>query len=109
MTQRDDLRAKLFSSKPRSKIVAFNDVEVEVRQPPVKAILEGTDNTDKRAAIVKLLISYCFVPGTNERVFEDADYDSILEMPFGNDWIALSSAIDSLIDINKEVKAQEKN
>lgn len=106
---RNDLRTRLFSIKPKTKIITVNGQEIEVRQPPVKAILDSADPENRKASIVRMIINYCYVPGTDEKVFEDADFDTILEMPFGSDWMALSTAIDDLVDVKKAVDTQTGN
>jgi len=109
MSVRDDIRAKVFSAKPRSKVVMFNGVEIEIRQPNLKSILRNMERTDRQNSVVNVLIEYAYVPGTNERVFDDTDFDGIMEMPFDNNFVEVSNAIDELTDLGKKIKEEEKN
>lgn len=102
---RDEIRAKIFATKKfkSEKLILF-DVEVEIRQPSLGDILEYQEQMDRKAGLIYLLTGYCFVPGTNEKVFEEADADGILNMPFGDDLIRLNKIIENLtgIDISGE-------
>jgi hypothetical protein len=106
---RDSVRGKIFALKTKTKVVSFNGVDIEIRQPAVKSVIAGANSDDKRAAIVRMLVDNCYVPGTEEKVFEDADYDSLMEMPFGHDWMVLSQTMDELTDISASIKEQAKN
>lgn len=108
MTQRDTLRSRIFSARAKAKIVTYNGVEIEVRQPSLKSVIEGNDGDNKQAT-VRMLIENCFVPGTEEKIFEDTDYDSLLAMPFSSEWVAMSEAITELTGLKKEVDKQAGN
>jgi len=102
-TVRDELRGKIFAHRPlKSEIVHIFGQDVEVRQPTLGQILDVKEDPDRRKAIVRLMINYCFVPGTNERVFEEADFESIISMPFGDDLRLVNEAINKLTGIRVE-------
>jgi len=102
-TVRDELRGKIFAHRPlKSEIVHIWGQDVEVRQPTLGQILNVREDPDRRKAIIRLMIDYCFVPGTNERVFEEGDFESIIAMPFGDDLKAVNQAINKLTGIQVE-------
>lgn len=107
---RDQIRSKLFGKKHlKSRVIEIFGTQVEVRQPSIGQILEMQDvQSDKQQnQMVRMLIQHCYVPGTNEKVFDDADADSILEWPF-DDWFnKFNDAITELTSI--DVKGAEKN
>lgn len=114
-TLRDSLRATIFSAKRSSQMVPIGifveGVEqqvVEVIQPKVGDMLDnmGTDNMRQR--IARMMIDSCFVPGTSEKVFEEADYDGLMELPAGGDYAALIAAITANIDPKKQEAAAKK-
>lgn len=109
MSDRNTLRSKIFSVQPKTKVVSYNGADIEVRQPLLKNILEAGSDTDSKQTTVRMLIQHCFVPGTSEQIFEEADYEAILNMPFSNDWIKLSEAMNELTGIAKEVETQKGN
>lgn len=100
---RDEIRAKIFAAEnrkfKRESISLFN-ADVEIRQPTLGMILDAQQDTDRKKAMVKLLVDYCFVPGTDIRVFEDADMDSLLSMPFGDDLLRVNQTIAKLTNID---------
>ena len=100
---RDELRGKIFAHRAlKTETINIFGQDVEIRQPTLGQLLGARDEPDKRRAVVKLMIEYTFVPGTNERVFEDADYESIINMPFGDDLVKVNQAINRMTSINVE-------
>lgn len=104
---RDQLRAKIFSAdsaRPKSMEVEFFGVTVEIRQPSLGRILDLQNDDDRKAAMVDMIIEYAYVPGEQERVFEDADTDTLLGMPWGEDFVRVNDAISKLtgLDIGEE-------
>ena len=100
---RDDVRAAIFhSGSKRFKRVEMDlfGSRVEVRQPTIGQILEAQEEEDRRKSLVRLMVGYCFVPGTDEKVFEDADFDSIMGLPFDDNFIRLNTVIEEMIDVN---------
>ena len=81
---RDELRAGLIGKKHevKSELVMLFGMEIELRQPTLRGILDvrSEDNVETRTTDV--FINYAYVPGTNDRVFEDTDRDAILNWPF---------------------------
>lgn len=104
---RDSIRAKVFNTKPQSELITIFGVEVEIRQPSLRVILDAQSSEDKTYAMANMMISYCFVPGTNEKVFEVADIDGILELPFGEDVSKINEIIAKLTSI--DITGEEKN
>lgn len=96
-TAREALRAAAFKTRvPTSIDVEFEGVKYEIRAPTVKArgkIFEraGMTETDPKAkakrdaAALQLfaVITCTFVPGTDERVFDDGDYEQLANEPAG--------------------------
>ena len=122
-TARDAIRASAFQSrKAKSQIVNFEGVDYEVRAPSVRArarilerggVLEEVDSKGKKAKSkdvgalsIAAVIACTFVPGTDERVFDDGDFDSLLDAPVGSLVDALSTPAFDFLNTNKDT---EKN
>ena len=107
---RDEFRKKIFQNRKRdSRMNNFFDEELEIKQPSVKELMDFQDIND-RESIVQILIKQAYVPGTNEKVFEDADKDTLMEMPAGS-WIGeLNNAIQDLSGLRSddELKKSEE-
>lgn len=101
MTTRDELRSRIFASrKPKSKVVKFFDVEIELRQPTLGDIVRAQQNEDRQAAVIETLVKYAFIPGTDDHLFDEADAESFETMPFGADFLRVSNALEELTEIN---------
>lgn len=97
---RDQIRKATLGNKGQFKteIVKVNDVSVAVKQPSVgerEDIFAAIDadpdsNAVDYAKMFKLMvwgvIKLTYVPDTNERVFDDEDYEGLLSQPT-NDWV----------------------
>lgn len=100
-TIRDELRAKLLATKrPKTIPVEFFGEKIELRQPTLGDILKARDNEDRTAAVVNILVSYAYIPGTDEKIFESGDSESLLAMPFGGDFIEVTKALETLTAVN---------
>lgn len=92
---RDEMRAQLLGNVPRGKseLVTLFGVEVEFRQPTLGAILNASKEVDETSRTLDMFINYAYVPGTNEKVFEDTDKEVILGWPFGEDLQEVQKAV----------------
>lgn len=109
---RDQIRTAAFNQPKASKIVNYAGQDIEVRQPEVGvAFSKNSDGVERprNVLVVQMLIDYCYVPGTDEKVFEDTDIDALLAMPFNGDWLRLNQAINDLTDLNTAIAEQAKN
>jgi hypothetical protein len=98
---RDSLREQIFKAKVRkSELVEFFGAPIEIRQPTLGDILEARDNGNSQSAIVGLLVSYAYVPGTDQKVFDAEDGEAIRALPFGPDFLRLNEAMERLTDVN---------
>lgn len=101
---RDDLRAQLLGKahKPESRIITLWDTEIELRQASLKDIVNANASESAEVNAVNMVVRYAYVPGTNERIFEDADRDVILGWPFGKDMQRLQEVVAELSGITEE-------
>jgi hypothetical protein len=116
-SSRDDLRAKLLGTthkRLRTKITLFG-VEVELLQPTVGEIQDSVDTdwqtdvtTGKRTLregarkymMINQIILCAVVPGTDVRIFDFHDRDSMIAWPNSADLMAANKAINEMTDIN---------
>ncbi len=105
---RDQIRAKMFTSHEfkREEITVFG-TKIEIIQPSLGQILKAQENPDRSDAIIDLMIEYCYVPGTKEKVFEPADKDGMKKFPAGKEIVKISDAIGRMTSI--DVADAEKN
>lgn len=93
---RSALRQALLASKPlrREKVTLFG-TEVELVQQTLGEVL-SIDTSDTKNSVVEVLIRTCYVPGTNEKVFDESDRDELLNWPVDS-WLPdVTKAIEKL-------------
>lgn len=105
---------KHFKRKSFTLVTSEGDIEVEFREPSRKERATITNKSkdkkgeiDNEVYIINFVIALTFVPGTNERVFEDADLESFLESPVSG---FVEQFGEQIIDlIRTDSKETEKN
>ncbi len=107
-TTRDQIRDAIFAAKPKSEVITFFGVKVEVRQPDLGAILEKREQGQQDQTF-GMLLDYTFVPGTQDRVFDATDVDSIRLLPFGEDMQVFSRTVNNLLGLDIKALEAEMN
>jgi hypothetical protein len=98
---RDDLRSRIFSAHSIRKLeVQFFGATVELRQPTLNDIISAQTSEERQSAVIDTLVRYAYVPGTEQRIFEDTDVESLKALPFGADFIRISNALEELTEVN---------
>ena len=102
LVDRNTLRQRLIGETPayESKIVGLFGMKVEVRQPTFDAIINAREIDDARQRSVSMIIKYCYVPDTDELIFNEMDFEAILKWPWGKDMTALQTAITDLTHLD---------
>ena len=110
-TLRDKIRARTVGAKNqfKSELVDYFDVQIEVRQVDISSRSEYINSAidkNRNANTLKLqinaVIASCFVPGTDEKVFEDTDYDVISESISGGYCDKLYETVQNLSNLTLE-------
>lgn len=104
---RDEVRSKLFSSKvSRKKTINMGDFEIEVRPIPMYLLFDADPNNVSRSMFMAIAEA-CYVPGTDEKVFDKEDYETFMNMPLTHEFKALLNEVSELM--NLDVREAEKN
>ena len=99
-TTRDALRAELLKTRPpASKLITFFGQQIEIKQLTLEAVLDVGANPDQRG-LINVLLQYAYIPGTNEKIFEEGDIETLKQLPFGGDFVTLTDAISELTNLN---------
>ncbi len=104
-SERGALRAHLLQTRePEHEMVTLFGKEFELRQPTLEQVLNARDSKDALDGTLNLLIDRAFVPGTNERIFEEGDKRILAKMPFGKEMVEVNAAMSRLsgIDLDEE-------
>lgn len=111
-SSKDGIRSAILATKTLKRIlVDIDGTAVELRQPNLKSLNDFAVTDDpKRAkipAMVRMMIEYAYVPGTDDKVFTEADAEQLGELPTGPWMTKFTEAIGALTGI--DVKEAEKN
>lgn len=92
---KDRIRAKTVGSAKifKSKMVEFDGMDIEIREPSVrdwgkimKSVMgmnseDGSNKMEYDKYLIWSVIYCAFVPGSDEKIYEDTDYDSLANFP----------------------------
>ena len=113
---RDTLRQATLGAKKhfRKEIVEFNGQEFEIRQPTIKSrselrakcttVTKDGVSFDTFEFLVWSVIQNTYVPNTDERVFDDTDYNVLVENPTGGFMDKFSEIASKLLNVDTETK-----
>lgn len=118
INKRDRLRSMTVGAKKdfRTKLVEVDGEEFEIRQPSIKersAIIQraqvGLDDDNKPKVDpgimqVESILRLCYVPGTNELVYESGDRENLMGQPTGGFVDELGQACMKMLNIKKETE-----
>lgn len=113
---RSELRSKVFGHKAESRLIEAFGIDIELRAPSVRALIEATspregesrEDATSRASVMAI-ISHCYVPGTNEKLFSEADAEELMKLPMDAEYRKLQEAISEIMGIKAATVAQTKN
>jgi hypothetical protein len=106
---RDALRSAILGERPTSSIVTLdNGMEIEVREGAVGSTLDAVSVTDLKKRMARMLIEACYVPGTNDKVFEETDFDALMQLPASGTYTKLMNAITARMDLGLRLEQEEK-
>ena len=98
---RDTIRGKIFEARELKKIqLTFFGAEIEMRQMKLADILKAQNTEDRESAIIDMLVEYCYVPDTEERVFDISDAEALKQLPFDANFQRASKAMEELTEVN---------
>lgn len=115
---RADLRSRTLGKARefKSQMVDIDGTQYEVRQPSVRersAILQAGEvlsgdakKMDMGRMQVQGIITCTYVPGSGERVFEQADFEALMEQPSGGFVDKLGEVVLTLMNIEAEKAAK---
>ena len=114
---RDSVRKAIFSSPRRAQIseqFMFFGALVELRQPTLNDIMHTEAEFDvdpltgevvpksNREELLNAFIKHLYVPGTDEKVFDESDRDELRSFPFNSDVARFNMALTRLMSLNEE-------
>ncbi|MCK5604287.1 hypothetical protein KAR91_20530 [Candidatus Pacearchaeota archaeon] len=110
-TLRDQIRAATLGEKSefKNEIVTYNGVKVELRQPTVKVrkdLMDKSMNEDGKINVLMFMtygvIYNTYIPDTNELVYEETDFDAMMDKPVGCFLDSFGEKISNLLNIEDD-------
>ena len=95
---RDEIRAKIFGARPETRLTLLYGAEVEVRQPYLEVAL-AVRSDDRKEGVFRMMLDYTYVPGTEEKLFDDADIASLGKLPMGKEFNTYMDGINDLLGV----------
>jgi hypothetical protein len=99
---RDQIREAIFNAKPNRTPITLFGMKLELVEPPLSIVLAAQQNEDRSMAVAEMIVRYTYMPGTQVQVFEDADLNAILALPFGKDLAGLNAAITEMMGVTPD-------
>lgn len=108
---RDEARALIFNAsnaKPAVVEFNFNGIDLVWTQPTIKEMqaMRDDDANEDKNQMVLMLIKYSTLKDVGAKVFDDADYDALVEMPFSGSFATAISKISKLLNLNTEAEVK---
>jgi hypothetical protein len=99
---RDQIREAILNAKAEIKSTTFAGVAVELHQPTLDEILsmEDSEGDNRKSNMVNMIVMYTYVPGTSTKVFDEADRNVLLGVPFGKDMQRLLKSFSDLTGVD---------
>ena len=113
---REALRKATLGTKRtvKKEIVKLNDLEFEIRQPTILeranlrkkcvTIEDGREVINVFDFLVWSVIENTYVPETDERVFDAADYDTLMQNPSGGFMDKFGEIASNLMNVDFDAK-----
>lgn len=95
---KDQIRAAVLDAKPKDEPLDVFGVTLYLREPPTGTILDAQNSEDKKVGLMILITNYVYDSDGNT-VFDEADVDSLLSVPFGDDMRKLTSEINKFLGV----------
>lgn len=94
-----EARSRIFSAKSANYLVQNCwDVSIVIKPPKLRHILMASEGGQK--GILQAITECCFLEDTGEKLFEDTDVDSFLDMEFDDDLRRLFSAVTKSLGVD---------
>ena len=106
---RDQIRSAVLDAPDEPEIVDYRGVKIEVRCPALEDLLQYRNAQDDDTIMARAIVNNCYVPGSNEKVFEEADIPSLMKAKFSKDMRRLNAAVTRVLGGDEEIQQAVDN
>ena len=102
---RDDARAAIFNTRAIGTPADFNGVPVELVEPSLEVVtkLQNLDPENQRSQTAMMLVNFVHLPDGGGPMFDVADIDALLLLPFNTSMRKLTMAIAEMLGVNPTI------
>jgi len=110
----NSLKKQMFAKvgEPEHEPVSLNGVKFDLRQPALRDIMkfQQVAEANRDEATGRILAQYSYWPGSDELVFtSEEDIQNLLSMPFNDEMIKISEALNKMAGVTGEASGAEEN
>lgn len=108
--EKDKIRAKVLSEKVTNVEVPLDDGQIiDVRDGSVGGMLDAVSVEDTKHRMARMLIHCCYVHGTDEKVFDEADFDVLMQLPAGGTYKKCMDVINERMNLSTRKEDAKKD
>ena len=121
LTPRDRLRAKTLGAKKvfKKELIKFDGETFEIRQPTLRersevrkkctSVTEDGVEFNMFEFLIWAVIGHTFVPGTDDKLFSEEDYDELSDIPAGGWFDKFAENASELCNVNTEDEKKDSS
>jgi hypothetical protein len=94
---RDELRSAFLDAPIESELIDYRGFQIELRPQELGDLLQYREASNDDTIMARAIIAHCWVPGTNERIFDDADIPQIMKVKMTADMRRLTTKITKML------------
>ena len=103
---RDMIREAVMNSKAEEQLITAFGVQIAVRTPALRDLMQYRDMQNDENLIARAIVNNCYVPGSNDRVFEDTDVEVLSGLAYSSDMKKLNNAIQDVLGDDSAIAAE---
>lgn len=105
---REDLRNSIFApahTKPSRIPIQYGGEQLELVTPTIAelTLLQGREG---RNFVIDTIITFARIPGTDEAVFDESDYDTMVNSPISSDFNNCVAKVTQLLQVTVDDKVK---
>ena len=106
---RDQIRSAILSAPGDDELLDVFGVQVEIRSPNLEDLLQYRGAEADEAIMARAIVNNVYVPGSEQRVFDDADIPELMKTRFSKDMRKLSTAVTRVLGGDEQMLAAVDN
>ena len=106
---RDQIRSAILNAPGDTETIDVFGIQVEIRSPKLEELLQYRGAEEDKAIMARAIVNNVYVPGSEQRVFDDADIPELMKTQFSKDMRKLSTAVTRVLGGDEQLLAAVDN